>query len=379
VPAEKPIIHGRDHRHGGADVLLIPWEDVEKNVKDAKGASSKFLWGDYLTATDEGGGVVRIDGVFASKLGYKETAQSLALVGYWSFQQTGTGGDDVLNNEAEGASGFLGWIEGDSDAEYAGEGPGGELALAGVLHPGAHKVVNTTSPNRIEGSWGATPPPTGSDSISDVMNDDIHNLHPFAWCGWVYMEDKQWTSAAPLWFSGRGALEIVPMDTPSADIDMTGFPLDARATSSEWVLRFFRWHTDLSGGTFIDSSPVPSNQWVFLAISYDGEEMQIYANGEEVGSGAGSSGNVGMGAAASYDFNLGYGVVVVSGFPSWSMYLAGRFAGVCFFDDALQADQVMALYQTIISAAGEEGQVLTSDGDGNVKYTWPQKVTVDGA
>src|SRR4051812_34506524 len=110
MSSEKPVIHGRDHRHGGADPLLIPYEDVAKNVKDTPGTFSKIKWGDMLTATDEGAGVVRIDGVFTGGPGYKETAQTLDLVGYWSFQQSGVGGDDVLNNEAEGASGYLGWV-----------------------------------------------------------------------------------------------------------------------------------------------------------------------------------------------------------------------------------------------------------------------------
>jgi len=55
----RPIIHARDHSHGGADPAHIVSEVVSTS---AKGRFSKIKWGTGLAVTDEGSGVIRVDG-----------------------------------------------------------------------------------------------------------------------------------------------------------------------------------------------------------------------------------------------------------------------------------------------------------------------------
>jgi len=55
----RPIIHARDHGHGGADPAHIVSEVVSTS---AKGRFSKIKWGTGLAVTDEGAGVIRVDG-----------------------------------------------------------------------------------------------------------------------------------------------------------------------------------------------------------------------------------------------------------------------------------------------------------------------------
>src|SRR5262252_7340899 len=55
----RPIIHARDHGHGGADPAHIVSEVVSTS---AKGRFSKIKWGTGLAVTDEGAGVIRVAG-----------------------------------------------------------------------------------------------------------------------------------------------------------------------------------------------------------------------------------------------------------------------------------------------------------------------------
>ncbi len=163
----------------------------------------------------------------------------------------------------------------------------------------------------------------------------------------------------------------MPLDTPGVDIP----PGSDYATCSSWVVRFYRH--GVSSETYIDSDPLPADTWLHLAIVYDGTDMTIYANGVDVGHGAGNNGNIDMGSGTTNEFALGYSTAQ---FGTWSMYLAGRLSGVAFFDEALPATGIAALYDAIVNPdAFADGQVLVVDADGNAHWDYPQTVTVDGS
>lgn len=89
---------------------------------------------------------------------------------------------------------------------------------------------------------------------------------------------------------------------------------------------------------YISSAVVPLNQWVFIAVSYDGSGVKTWFNGTQQGGGTLS----GINTPAS---RLFFGAETIDNGATFRVYFNGLMDDVRIYATALTPDQVQAIYK----------------------------------
>lgn len=125
-----------------------------------------------------------------------------------------------------------------------------------------------------------------------------------------------------------------------------------------------------AGVSFDSPVALTLNEWVHLAMSYDGATLRLYFDGEEQLAEATTASHGGSGQLSLGQHYAG---------TTWRENYTGRLAQAAIYNQALSASTIARHANLGIGAGGgQEGWVLELDENGNPHWVPPGEVTVDG-
>jgi hypothetical protein len=196
------------------------------------------------------------------------------------------------------------------------------LALYWPLQESSGSTAYDFSGNGNSGSGGASPAgkwnllntTTWYSSGSDTISTGLSNLSidKRSTTGWFH----------PDWSSGSGNKVLFSLQGRNFSVHYNN-----NSNSGGYEL--------LSQGTSIPSNVSRSNQWIFVAITYDGFKGRIYIDGVQEGGGAGASSVTGDGTFEMYKAS-----------PE-GKNSAGYCSDVRHYDYALSSSEIQYLYDVV--------------------------------